>query len=194
MGASYCCFARAPARPWDDPAERGWAAGARKDRGRRAVTVTATGTVQVPYQPGLLALREGPLREAAVRRLDPRPDVVLVDATGRDHPRRAGLALHLGAVLDVPTVGVTDRPLAAHGDPPGDYRGEATPLWLGDELVGFWVRTRSGVRPVAAHAAWRTAPDRAVDVVLSAATKARTPQPLREARRAARGARQAAGG
>ena len=72
-----------------------------------------TGSAGAPYAPGLLALREGRLLEAAVRGLAVAPDVLLVDATGRDHPRRAGLALHLGAVLDLPTVGVTHRPLLA---------------------------------------------------------------------------------
>lgn len=158
------------------------------------MVATADGRVRAPYEPGLLALREGPLREAAVRRLAPPPDVVVVDATGRDHPRRAGLALQLGAVLGLPTVGVTDRPLAARGETPPAPRAGTSPLWLDDDLVGFWVRTRAGVRPVAAHAAWRTTAAQAVEVVLATATRARTPQPLREARRAARGARAAAGG
>lgn len=169
-----------PSRPGTD-GEAGWAAAARKDPGRRAVVATATATVRAPYEPGLLALREGALREAAVRRLAPPPDVVLVDATGRDHPRRAGLALQLGAVLGLPTVGVTDRPLAARGEPPPERRGDTSPLWLESELVGFWVRIRTGVRPVAAHAGWRTTADQAVEVVLATATKARTPQPLPEA-------------
>ncbi|HEY8236284.1 MAG TPA: endonuclease V, partial [Gaiellaceae bacterium] len=70
------------------------------------------------YEPGLLALREGPVLETAVRALTARPDALLVDATGRDHPRRAGLALQLGAILDLPSVGVTHRPLLADGDWP----------------------------------------------------------------------------
>ncbi len=143
------------------------------------------------YEPGLLALREGPLLEAAVRGLPRLPDVLLVDATGRDHPRRAGLALHLGAVLDVPTVGVTDRPLVASGPLPEDRRGARSPLWLGGEVVGHWLRTRQGVRPVCVHAAWRTDPDTAVEVVLRLVTRYRTPEPLRLARAAAREARAA---
>lgn len=71
------------------------------------------GQAGYPYEPGLLALREGPLLEAAVRALPVMPDVLLVNATGRDHPLRAGLALHLGAVLELPTVGVTHRPVLA---------------------------------------------------------------------------------
>ena len=66
-----------------------------------------SGTAGLPYLPGLMALRLGPLMEQAVRALSDRPHVLLLDATAHDHPRRAGLALHLGAELDIPTIGVT---------------------------------------------------------------------------------------
>jgi deoxyribonuclease V len=116
--------------------------------------------------------------------------VLLVNATGRDHPRRAGLALHLGAVLGLPTVGVTDRPLLAVGAQPADAAGATTPLLLDGEPVGCWLRTREGVRPVAVHAAWRTDVATAVAVVRAATRRpARTPEPLRRARTAARVAR-----
>ena len=81
-----------------------------------------------PYLPGLLALREGEVLAQAVTSLGVRPDVVIVNGTGRDHPRRAGIALHLGVVLDVPSVGVTDRPLLAAPVEPADERGAAAPL------------------------------------------------------------------
>lgn len=193
VGASYCCFARGSLPPGGS-GERGWAAAASKRHGARAVVVTATGPAGAPYVPGQLALREGPLREAALRRLDALPDVVLVDAAGRDHPRGAGLALHLGAVLDLPTVGVTDRPLVAAGEPPADERGARSPLWLDGAVVGYWVRTRPGVRPVAVHAGWQTSPETAAAIVTAAVRRARTPQPLREARRGARQARAEEGG
>ena len=148
------------------------------------------GTVPAAYAAGLLALREGPLLGRAVAALEPRPDVVLVDATGRDHPRMAGLALHLGAVVGIPTVGVTHRPLVSSGALPRPERGQRAPLLLGDTLVGYRVCTRSGARAVAVHAGWRTDPDLAADVVLLASSEgARTPIPLQEARRVAREAR-----
>jgi deoxyribonuclease V len=153
------------------------------------VTAVATGKAGAPYAAGLLALREGSLLEAAVRTLEQLPEVLLVDATGRDHPRRAGLALHLGAVLGVPTVGVTHRPLVAEGDWPADERGALTSLRLEDELVGYWVRARPGTRPLACHAAWRTDPETAAEVVLALTGQRRTPEPLRRARTAARTAR-----
>jgi deoxyribonuclease V len=139
-----------------------------------------------PYASGLLALRCGALLETAVRGLEQRPDVLLVDATGRDHPRRAGLAVHLGARLDLPSVGVTNRVLLAEYGEPGETKGSASPLHVGDELVGYAVRTRGGARPVLAHAAWRTSPDLARDLVLALSGRWRTPQPLRAARTLAR--------
>ena len=114
------------------------------------------------------------------------PEVLVVNATGRDHPRRAGLALHLGAVLGLPTVGVTTRPLVAQGARPPDARGATAPLLLDNEVVGRWVRTRAGARPVAVHAAWQTDAQDAVQVVLAATRRARTPAPLRRARTLAR--------
>ena len=136
--------------------------------------------------PGLLALREGPLLEAAVRALPRPPAVLLADATGRDHPRGAGLATSLGAVLDMPTVGVTHRPLLAAGEWPDDRRGAAAALRIGDDIVACWLRVRAGVRPLAVHPAWRTDLDAAIEVVLGATRRIRTPEPLRAARTAAR--------
>jgi deoxyribonuclease V len=158
--------------------------------GRRVVAeAVVRGEAGAPYLPGLLALREGPVLEAAVRALAVAPDVLLVDATGRDHPRRAGLALQLGAILELPTVGVTHRPLLAEGAWPDDTRGARSPLLLDQACVGAWLRTRPGTRPLAVHAGWRTDVDVAIDVVLAATRRHRTPEPLRHARRLARSAR-----
>jgi deoxyribonuclease V len=166
--------------------DRGWAAAV-----GRGETAVVRGEAGAPYMPGLLALREGPLLEAAVRSLAHAPDVLLVDASGRDHPRRAGLATSLGAVLDLPTVGVTHRPLLAAGAWPANRRGAVAPLRIGEETVGCWLRVRAGVRPLAVHPAWRTDLDTAIAVVLGATARVRTPEPLRRARTAARRARAA---
>jgi deoxyribonuclease V len=171
--------------------EPAWA-GAVLRRGARVVeSAVVPGESGAPYAAGLLALREGPLLEGALRALQQRPDLVLVDATGRDHPRRAGLALHLGAVLDLPTIGVTNRPLVAAAAAPGPCRGEVAPLTLDDVIVGYAVRTRSGANPLLAHAAWRTAPETAREVLLAVTARWRTPRPLRDARTLARVARAA---
>lgn len=159
------------------PEERGWAAAT-----VAGVRVVVRDEVRAPYEAGYLALREGPLLERAVRSLDVRPDVLLVNASGRDHPRGAGLALHLGAVLDLPTVGVTDRPLVAAVDGSGG-------LILHGQVVGRAVTCRTDTRPVIAHAAWRTDPEVSAEVVLAASGSARTPEPLRLARFFARSQR-----
>jgi deoxyribonuclease V len=171
--------------------EPGWAAAA---IGADGPVAAVRGTAGAPYRAGRLALREGPLLEAAVRALATPPDVLLVDATGRDHPRRSGLATHLGAVLDLPTVGVTHRPLLARGDWPAEERGARSPLTLGGETVGAWLRVAARRRPLAVHAAWRTDVDTAIAVVLACTARVRTPEPLRRARRAARRTRAGDGG
>jgi deoxyribonuclease V len=81
---------------------------------------------------------------------------VIANATGRDHPRRAGLALQLGAVLDVPSPGVTDRPLLAVGAQPGPEHGATSPLRLAGAEVTRGLRTRAGARPNVIHPGWRT--------------------------------------
>jgi deoxyribonuclease V len=189
VAGCFVCFPRGGGGP-GAAGDHAWAAAvAMRDR-EVLGHVVIEGTAGAAYEAGLLALREGPLLEQVVRALRPRPDVVLVDATARDHPRGAGLALQLGAVLDVPTVGVTHRPLVAAGDWPSDrHAGAWSPVWMGDMAVAMWLRTRRHVRPLVVHPAWRTSPSVARDVVLAAAGRARTPEPLRQARHLARAAR-----
>jgi deoxyribonuclease V len=186
------CFA-APSRGLAGTGATGdrlWA-GAAVFRHRRCLgRATVVGQAGGRYRPGLLALRIGPVLDTVVRSLPVSPDVLLVDATGRDHPRGAGLATHLGAMARIPTIGVTHRPLLASGVWPADERGARSPLMLAGRHVGYWLRTRAGRRPLAVHAAWRTDPDTAARVVLEASSH-RTPRPLREARSIARQSRAA---
>lgn len=186
-GGCFLAFARGEQGP-GRPGDRGWAAAAtvRVPGLVPDVEVVVPVVVGAAYERGRLALREGPALTDAVTRLPVAPDVLLVDATGRDHPRRAGLALQLGAWLDLPTVGVTHRPLAARGVWPADETGASSPLVLDDVVVGAWLRSRRGARPIAVHAAWGTDPDTAVAVVRACTGRARTPEPLRAARAAAR--------
>lgn len=184
-------FCASPSGSTGRAAEPMWAAAVLLRPGAEPRRALAQGAAPAPYRPGFLALREGPLLERAVRGLGEPPDVLLVNATGRDHPRRAGLALHLGAVLGLPSVGVTDRPLLATLAEPGPARGDHVPLVLDGEPVAAALRTRPRARPVVAHAAWRTGVEEAVAVVLACTGPARTPEPLRLARRLARVARAA---
>ncbi len=188
VGGCWVCFPRGLSGPGEagDPA---WAAAVVTRAGEVVARRVVEGSAGAAYVPGLLALRMGALMDAAVRGLATRPDVLLVDATGRDHPRGAGLALQLGAELGLPTVGVTHRPLVGEGDGPGDLRGDTSPLRIGEEVVACWLRTRPGVRPLVVHPGWRVDLETAVEVVARAARRARTPEPLRVARRLARSAR-----
>jgi deoxyribonuclease V len=189
VGGCFVCFPRGESGPGrrGDPA---WAGAVAMASARVTADAVVAGAAGAPYQAGLLGLREGPLLEAAVRALDPAPDVLLVDATGRDHPRGAGLALHLGAMLELPTIGVTHRPLLAAGAWPEPLEpGAESPLLLGGLPVALWLCTRRGARPLAVHPGWRVDLPTAREIVLGAARRARTPEPLRRARRLAPRAR-----
>jgi deoxyribonuclease V len=188
IGACFVCFPKGFVGP-GGPGDHAWAAAVVMTSGGLDAHAVREGIAPAAYRSGFLALREGPLLEDAVRALPRSLDVLLVDATGKDHPRRAGLALHLGARLNVPTIGVTDRPLVAQGDWPADQQGAVSPVRLHEEIVGYWVRTVHGTRPLVVHAAWRTDAETAVRVVLDALGGKRTPEPLRLARQAARSAR-----
>jgi deoxyribonuclease V len=188
-GGCWVCFPRGEFGP-GEPGDLAWSAAALLQAGRTVARRVVRGAARAGYLPGMLAMRVGPLLEEVVRQLPHRPDVLLVDGTGRDHPRRAGLALHLGAELGVPTVGVTHRPLLAAGAWPDDRRDATAPLTIDGTVVAAWVRTRAGTRPLVVHPGWRTDLDSAVKVVLGL-TVSRTPEPLRVARQAAREARAA---
>lgn len=188
MGGCAICFA-APASGPGSAGDPAWAAAALVADGRLIETTLVQGAAGASFEPGLLALREGPLLEAAVRALRTRPDLLLVNGTARDHPRRAGMALHLGALLDVPTIGVTRRPLCGEGAQPGSGRGARGPLLLDGECVAHRVRTQAGAQPIVVHGGWRVDAATAVEVVLGACRNARTPEPIRQARRIARTAR-----
>jgi len=169
-----------------DPA---WVAAVVCIHGRLVRSSVLSGRFDSPYIPGQLALREGRLLHEAVRALGDTLDVLMVNATGRDHPRGAGLAIHLGAACHLPTIGMTDRPLLASGPEPGIQRGAAAELRLESELVGYRLRTRTGVRAAVVHVGWRVDPDTACKLVLDVTRASRTPEPLRQARRLARACR-----
>jgi len=185
IGGSWVCFPRGLVGPGTDH-DQAWSAAVIMFGGRVVEQRVITGTAGAPYVPGLMALRLGALMEEALRAVSRAPDVLLLDATAHDHPRGAGLALHLGAELDIPTIGVTHRPLLASGAWPGDHRGATSPLRIGGSVVGCWLRTQPGVRPLAVHPGWRIDLATAVEVVTTLTRRCRTPQPLRRARQLAR--------
>lgn len=131
-------------------------------RPRQADDVVAqavvTANVPAPYRRGLLAARDGAVLVDVLAVLEVDPEVVVVDASGLDHPRRAGLAVHLGAATGLPTVGVTRRPLVATGPLPQLRRGARSPLVVDGRCVAYWVCTADGTHPLVAHAGWRGHP------------------------------------
>jgi deoxyribonuclease V len=148
---------------------------------------TAEMPVPFPYVPGLLAFREGPVVLAALEKLSCRPDVLMFDAQGFAHPRRMGLATHLGVLLNVPAVGCAKSRLCGTHRVPDRHKGSWVPLMDGDEVIGAVVRTRDGVRPVFVSIGHRVDLETAVSLVLNCAIKYRLPEPTRWAHRVAGG-------
>jgi deoxyribonuclease V len=142
--------------------------------------------VPFPYVPGFFAFREGPAVISAVGALSRQPDLLLVDGHGRAHPRRAGIATHVGFLLSIPTVGVAKQILL--GDPVefGPARGSASPIWDRGEIVGMAVRTKAGSRPVYVSAGHAMDLETAVEAVLATTGASRIPAPIREAHRISR--------
>ncbi len=141
-----------------------------------------------PYVPGLLSFREAPALLRALEGLRVRPDVLLVDGHGRAHPRRLGIASHIGVLLDWPTVGVAKSVLV--GRPRGtlaDEVGATVPLVHQGEVVALGVRTRQGVKPVWVSVGHRVDLPSAVALVLRCGRGYRLPEPLRWAHRVAGG-------
>lgn len=163
-----------------------WAAAVVMDGHNVIATATATRNLVRPYQPGYLSLTIGPILEDVVAALSQRPDIMLVNAAGRDHVRGAGLAIQLGAAIDVPTVGVTERPEVGGAPEPDTHRGDWTPVRIDNRLVGFRIRTLSKASPIMAHAAWLTTPETARDTVLRTTGRHRMPEPLQRARELSR--------
>ncbi|MBP2146028.1 deoxyribonuclease V [Methanofollis sp. W23] len=145
--------------------------------------------VRFPYIPGLFAFREGPALCAALEALDRPPDLILVHGHGIAHPRRCGIASHLGVLLGLPSIGVADRLLVGEARAPGQERNDATPVFFEGEVVGWAVRTRSGVRPVYVSPGHLVGHAAAVDLVLAMSREYRRPEPLRAAHRCASAAR-----
>jgi len=143
--------------------------------------------VTFPYVPGLLSFREAPAILEALARLESVPDVLLFDGQGYAHPRRMGIATHVGILLDHPTIGCAKSRLCGSYEEPAPARGSYT--WLRDrgETVGAVLRTRSGVQPVFVSVGHRMRLDIAIDLVLRCTRGYRLPEPTRWAHRLASG-------
>jgi len=143
--------------------------------------------VTFPYVPGLLAFREGPAILAALEKLGETPDLMIFDGHGLAHPRRMGIATHMGLLLDLPAIGCAKSRLCGYYEEPGPERGDRSPLLEGDEVIGMVVRSRTGVSPIFVSIGHRVSLESAVEIVLRCCTKYRLPEPTRLAHQAAAG-------
>jgi deoxyribonuclease V len=151
---------------------------------------TAIRRTAFPYVPGYLAFREGPAVVAAWRKLSRTPDAVLFDGHGIAHPRRFGIASHIGVVLGVPSVGVAKSRLVGEYAEPGKKRGDWSPLAFEGEVVGAALRTREAVKPVFVSAGHLADLPSAVSLVLRLCSRYRLPDPSRRAHQLTREIRQ----
>lgn len=146
--------------------------------GRLVESATAAGPPPFPYVPGYLSFREGPLILAAFKRLRARPDLCLFDGQGLAHPRRFGLACHLGVLLGLPSVGCAKSLLVGEYRDPGPERGDWSPLSLDGDQVGAVLRTRASVKPIFVSPGHRIGVREAIRWVL-ACSRFRVPEPIR---------------
>ena len=134
-----------------------------------------------PYIPGLLSFREAPALLEVFASLRRRPSVIFFDGQGIAHPRRMGLASHMGLLLDCPSVGVAKSRLCGTHAEPGPAKGEWTPLLDGEETVGRVLRTRDRVKPLYISIGHRMDLPTACRLVLACCTRYRQPEPTRQA-------------
>lgn len=154
--------------------------------GRVVEERTAIGRTAFPYVPGYLTFREGPAVMAAWKKLSRKPDVVLFDGHGIAHPRRLGIASHIGVLLNVRSVGVAKRRLVGEHSEPGPLRGDWSLLTDGEETLGAVLRTREAVKPVFVSVGHRADLPSAIALVLRLCTRYRLPDPARRAHRLTR--------
>lgn len=135
--------------------------------------------LRFPYVPGLLSFREAPAILGALRKLRGNPDALMCDGHGLAHPRRFGIACHIGVLCDRPTIGCAKSRLVGGHREPGDRRGASVPLADRDERIGSVLRTQRDIRPVYVSVGHRIDLRTAERIVLECATRYRLPEPTR---------------
>ena len=139
----------------------------------------------LPYIPGLLAFREGPVILEALEKLRSEPDVLLFDGMGQIHPRRMGIAAHLGLWLERPTVGCGKSHYIGEYSAPAEAKGSSSPVMYRDEQLGCLLRTRTKVKPIYVSVGHLIDLESAMRLVLASSTRFRLPEPVHAAHRAA---------
>ena len=152
-----------------------------------SLTVLAESAVEMPvlfpYVPGLLTFREAPAAVAAINALPLPPDLLLCDGQGIAHPRRCGVASHLGLALSLPSIGVAKSRLTGTFEEPALEKGAWTPLLDGKDLIGACLRSKTNVRPLFVSIGHRVSLQTALRIVLRCSTRWRLPEPVRLADR-----------
>jgi deoxyribonuclease V len=142
-------------------------------------------SVEFPYVPGLLSFREGPVMFDALEKLKHKPDLLIFDGHGWAHPRRLGLASHLGVILDLPSIGCAKASLCGSYDEPGPLSGDFTFLNEQGEIIGAAVRSRSKVKPVFVSVGHRIDLATSITFVIACCRGYRVPETTRWAHRLA---------
>ncbi|MGA2322233.1 MAG: deoxyribonuclease V [Sedimentisphaerales bacterium] len=142
-------------------------------------TITATRKVDFPYIPGLLSFREAPACIDAIEKLKNTPDVFIVDGQGFAHPRRLGIASHIGLLIDKPTIGCAKSRLTGTFEEPGRLKGNYSQLLDEKEAIGVVLRTRANVKPVFVSVGHKCTLEDAISIILECTTKYRLPEPSR---------------
>ena len=148
-------------------------------------TVLASQPTPFPYVPGLLSFREGPALVEAFEKLQCEPDVFIFDGMGRIHPRRIGIAAHMGLWLGKPTIGCGKTHFIGEYTQPGNNKGNSGQLMDKGELLGVVLRTRTNVKPVYISPGHLIDLESAVKLILACTPKYRLPEPVRQAHKAA---------
>jgi len=154
---------------------------------KTADQVVARRPASFPYIPGLLSFREIPALLDALARLGALPDLLLCDGQGLAHPRRFGLACHLGVLTGIPSIGVAKSLLVGEHGPLPPARGSWRPLVHKGEVVGAALRTRTGVAPVYVSIGHKVSLATVIDYVLACSPNFRLPETTRAAHRLASG-------
>ncbi len=144
-------------------------------------TATAVGEATFPYVPGLLSFRESPTVLQALAKITQKPDCLLCDGQGIAHPRRFGIACHLGLLVDLPAVGCAKSLLVGEYCEPGSQRGDFEVLYDRGEQVGIILRTKDGVEPVYVSPGYMVSFEQAREIVLKTHGGYRVPEPTRRA-------------
>ena len=137
------------------------------------------GPVELPYVPGFLAFREAPNLLEAYKKLQQKPDLIMVDGHGISHPRRLGIATHLGLHLEKPTMGVAKKVLVGKYKEPAATKGSISPLEYKGETIANVIRTKDNIKPVFVSPGHLMDLESATEIALNCATKYKLPEPTR---------------